>query len=85
MNRRCCILYNEPTPDAGPDELDVIDQVVLVEEQLQSLDIETYRKCVTRQFYDEIEEVGNDNPDFVFNLVESIKNKGELGGIQGPR
>ncbi len=76
--RRCCIIYNEPMPGALEDELDVIDQVVHVEQGLKDLGIEVYRKGITERFMDEVRELVNENPDFVFNLVESINNKGEL-------
>lgn len=78
MGKRCCILFNKPAPDALPDELDVIDQVALVEENMARLGIDTYRKGVTMDYQREIGEVRNEAPDFVFNLVESINNKGQI-------
>jgi len=75
---RCCILYNEPRDNALPDELDVLDQVEYIETNLNELGIETYRKGITANFMNEIEELALHKPDFVFNLVESINNKGEL-------
>ena len=76
--RRCCIIYNEPREGALPDELDVLDQVAYIEEHLVKLGISAYRKGITKQFMDEIDELAEEKPDFVFNLVESINNKGEL-------
>ena len=76
--KKCCIIYNEPSPNALEDELDVIDQVVHVEEGLTALGIEVYRKGITEKFMDEVKEIINEKPDFVYNLVESINNKGEL-------
>ena len=79
MNKRkCCILYNQPRDGALPDELDVLDQVVYVEENLEKIGIETYRKGITSYFMNEIALLAEEKPDFVFNLVESIDNKGEL-------
>lgn len=78
MRKKCCILYNKPAADAGADELDVIDQVALVEDNLARLGIDTYRKGISMNFLNEIEEVRGEAPDFVFNLVESISNKGQL-------
>lgn len=78
MRKRCCILYNKPAPDALPDEMDIIDQVVLVEENLARLGMDTFRKGITMDFLNEIEEVKRESPDFVFNLVESISNKGQI-------
>jgi D-alanine-D-alanine ligase len=77
-NKRCCILFNQPGEGALPDELDVLDQVEFIEKHLIELGIETYRKGITTSFMKEIEELSFIKPDFVFNLVESINNKGEL-------
>ena len=76
--KKCCIIYNEPSPGALDDELDVIDQVVHVEEGLTAIGIDFYRKGITENFMDEVRDIINEKTDFVFNLVESIKNKGEL-------
>ena len=78
MVKRCCILYNEPGKDALADELDVLDQVVNIEESLATLGISTYRKGISLSFMEEINTLSLEKPDFVFNLVESINNKGEL-------
>lgn len=75
---RCCILFNEPRQNALPDELDVLVQVDFVERNLKEIGIETYRKGITPGFMNEIESLAAEKPDFVFNLVESIDNKGEL-------
>lgn len=76
--QRCCILFNQPRGNALPDELDVLDQVEYIESNFRELGIETYRKGITLDFINEIESLSEDKPDFVFNLVESINNKGEL-------
>jgi D-alanine-D-alanine ligase len=76
--KRCCILFNKPRENALPDELDVLDQVEYVEKNLNNLGVITYRKGITADFMNEVAELANDKPDFVFNLVESINNKGEL-------
>ncbi|MGC1391117.1 MAG: ATP-grasp domain-containing protein [Bacteroidales bacterium] len=76
--RRCCIIYNEPGEGALADELDVLDQVAHIEKHLADLGISVYRKGITEQFMFEIAEMVKEKPDFVFNLVESINNKGEL-------
>jgi len=75
---RCCILYNQPHDNALPDELDVLDQVEYVEKNLNEIGIMTYRKGITADFMKEIAALAENKPDFVFNLVESISNKGEL-------
>jgi D-alanine-D-alanine ligase len=76
--RRCCIIYNEPREGALADELDVLDQVSHIEKHLIDLGISVYRKGITERFMTEISELAKERPDFVFNLVESINNKGEL-------
>jgi D-alanine-D-alanine ligase len=78
MTDNCCILYNQPAPGAGPDELDILDQVKMVEEQLSGLGIEFFRSTVTLDFISEVETLRKKMPGFVFNLVESINNEGEL-------
>ena len=75
---RCCIIYNEPTEGALADELEVLDQVAHIEAQLKKLNISVYRTGITSHFMQEIEILAGEKPDFVFNLVESINNKGEL-------
>ena len=76
--RRCCIIYNEPGKDALADELDVLDQVEHIEKHLTELGVSVYRKGITEKFMSEIKLLADEKPDFVFNLVESINNKGEL-------
>jgi D-alanine-D-alanine ligase len=76
--RKCCILFNQPREGALADELDVLDQVEFIEKHLNELGIETSKKGITNSFMSEIAELSASKPDFVFNLVESINNKGEL-------
>jgi D-alanine-D-alanine ligase len=76
--RKCCIIYNQPRENALPDELDVLDQVEYIEKNLREIGIETYQKGITTDFMREVAEVAAEKSDFVFNLVESINNKGEL-------
>ncbi len=76
--KKCCILFNQPGENALADEMDVIDQVDYIEENLKELDLETYRKGITVNFMTEVASLTEEKPDFVFNLVESINNKGEL-------
>ncbi len=75
---KCCIIYNEPLPGALEDELDVLDQVIHIEQHLLELGIGVYRKGITANFMAEIAQLKTEKPGFVFNLVESIDNKGEL-------
>ncbi len=77
MNR-CCIIYNEPGESALADELDVLDQVDHIEKHMEVIGIKVYRKGITTDFMNELSVLSDEKPDFVFNLVESINNKGEL-------
>jgi D-alanine-D-alanine ligase len=76
--KKCCLLYNQPRENALPDELDVLVQADFIEKNLNELGIETFRKGITTNFMNEMENLADMKPDFVFNLVESINNKGEL-------
>jgi D-alanine-D-alanine ligase len=75
---RCCIIYNQPGAGALADELDVLDQVAHIEEHLIKLGYEVSRKGITDRFMDEIPVLAVEKYEFVYNLVESINNKGEL-------
>ena len=76
--KRCCIIYNQPSIGALADELDVLDQVEHIEKHLITLGIEVTRKGITDRFMDEIAILAAGKYDLVYNLVESINNKGEL-------
>jgi D-alanine-D-alanine ligase len=76
--KKCCIIYNEPLDGALADELDVLEQVEHIEFHLKKLGISVYRMGITSDFMNEIKTLSEEKPDFVFNLVESINNKGEL-------
>lgn len=76
--RKCCILFNQPLDGALADELDVLEQVEYIGENLEKLGILVYTRGITSNFMNEVAEIAADKPDFVFNLVESISNKGEL-------
>jgi len=76
--KKCCILFNQPLEGALADELDVLEQVEYIGENLEKLGIFVYTRGITANFMNEVAEVAAEKPDFVFNLVESINNKGEL-------
>lgn len=72
------ILYNQLTENPGPDEADVLDQVNLVRDMLQQLNINVDEMQFSLQL-DMVEKSLLDaSPDFVFNLVESVNNRGSL-------
>lgn len=76
--KKSLIIYNEPALDALPDELDVLDQVNFIEDTLRELGYEVSRKGITHDFFNEIEQLANNDYDFVFNLVESVNQKAEI-------
>jgi D-alanine-D-alanine ligase len=75
---KCCILYNKPGENAKADEWDIIHQVDYVETTLSKIGIDSYLKGITSGFMQEMADLQSNRPDFVFNLVESIDNRGEL-------
>ncbi|MFN8206463.1 MAG: ATP-grasp domain-containing protein [Bacteroidales bacterium] len=72
------IIYNEPSPGALPDELDILDQVNLSEESIRSLGYETCRIPIDFDLNKFIGLLGKEKPGIVMNLTESIANHGEL-------
>lgn len=78
MKRRCLIIYNEPAPDALPDELDVLDQVNFIDTALQALGYNVNRRGITDDFMTEIAHTADEGYEFIFNLVESVGQKAEI-------
>ena len=78
MKKRCLIIYNEPAPDALPDELDVLDQVNFIDSALQALGYDVNRRGITDAFMSEIAQIADEGYEFTFNLVESVGQKAEI-------
>jgi D-alanine-D-alanine ligase len=76
--KKCLIIYNEPAPDALPDELDVLDQVNFIEQTLKELDYDVSLRGITDDFFREIGQISGEEYEFVFNLVESVGKKAEI-------
>jgi hypothetical protein len=55
--KKCLIIYNEPAPDALPDELDVLDQVNFIERTLKELEYDVSRRGITDDFFREILQI----------------------------
>jgi D-alanine-D-alanine ligase len=72
------IVYNEPSPGALADELDILDQVELSEKSIRSLGFETCRIPIGFNLNLFIELLHKEKPEAVMNLTESIANHGEL-------
>ncbi len=78
MNRSIAVVHNAVTDPAGPDEADVLVQVDAVSEALKGLGYDpipvpcTLDLAALRQTLEKIRPLG------VFNLVESLENRGSL-------
>ena len=77
MNLKIVILYNQILSNA-PDEIDVINQLNLVKKACETLNCRVVCHSVGCNLMDDMEKVRNEQPDIVFNLVESLWGKGEL-------
>lgn len=78
MNNLVAVAFNKVSADAGPDELDIYDQVALAERCLKELGYPTTRLEMDLNVQDFVNKLNEIKPAFVFNLVESINNHGEL-------
>lgn len=77
-NKKALILYNELSENAGPDEADVLDQVNIVAENFEKLGINYSTQTFSLNLKKVEEELKKASPDFIFNLVEGVDNKGDL-------
>lgn len=77
-NKRVIILYNAVEADSKPDEADVLHQVELVSVALTELGYLPEAFPLGDDLKEGIEKVRSKSPWFVFNLVESVFDKGEL-------
>lgn len=75
---KAVILYNELSANPGPDEADVLDQVKLIAEMLEQLGIKHQTLEFSLNLQKNKESLEKIQPDFVFNLVESVNNSGNL-------
>lgn len=78
MTNKVVILYNKVYDYSNPDETDVLQQVELVTEAFKQLGYNPLPVELGKNPFDDIMEVKKSNPLFVFNLVESVFDKGEL-------
>ena len=78
MNKKVVILHNKIFDHSNPDEIDVLHQAELVSEAYKELGFEPIPMEVGFNPYDDILKVKKLNPEFVFNLIESVYDKGEL-------
>ena len=81
MSKTALILYNKISPNPGEDELDVLDQVKLVSAALVELKYKVLEYQISLNLDQAIREIRQINPAFIFNLAETLDNKGEFAYI----
>jgi D-alanine-D-alanine ligase len=77
-NSKVIILYNAVGADSNPDEADVLHQVELVSEALTDLGYLPETFPLGNNLKSDLDQIKLREPLFVFNLVESVFDKGEL-------
>ena len=78
MKKPILILYNKISENPSEDELDVLDQVKIVTDALVEMNYQVKELQLDMNLDKAIKEIGKIDPYVVFNLVESINNKGEF-------
>lgn len=72
------ILYNKISKKPTPDELDVLEQVDLVSKALKKLNYKVKYLEIDLNLKKIVKRIKKINPNIIFNLAESILNKGEF-------
>ncbi len=75
---KCAVLHGDIPEKAGKDEQDVLVQVDTVSRALEELGHTPVILPVSMDFKKAVDILAEINPDFVFNLVESIAGHGNL-------
>ena len=78
MPEKVIILYGKLSQNPNNDELDVIEEVAIVKKSLKSLGYETQELVFDLDLYKVQQQLVELKPRFVYNLVETIDNCGEL-------
>lgn len=77
-NKKVTILYNAVDANCNPDEADVLHQVELVSHALNELGYLPEAFPLGNDLKRDLDKIKAGEPLFVFNLVESVFDKGEL-------
>ena len=77
-NNKVIVLYNAVDSNCNPDEADVLHQVELVSEALTDLGYQPEAFPLGNNLKSDLDQIKDREPLFVFNLVESVFDKGEL-------
>ena len=78
MKKSVLILYNKLSKKPKDDEADVIEQVNLVTEALKTLGYEVQYMQIDLNLKTAIRQLQTIKPDIIFNLAETVGNKGEF-------
>jgi D-alanine-D-alanine ligase len=81
MRKTAMILYNKISAHPKDDELDVLDQVKLVAGALKNLKYRVMEYQIGLNLQKAITDIRKINPGFIFNLAETLNNKGEFAYI----
>lgn len=76
--KKAIILYNKISEKSSNDELDVLEQVNLVTKSLKELKYSVKSFEFDMNIEKVVKNIGKIKPDIIFNLVESVYNKGEF-------
>jgi D-alanine-D-alanine ligase len=78
MSGNVAIIHNKISDNPTIDEVDVLSQVKVVNNALQELGYKTEVLHFSLNIEETIKNIKEIKPDFIFNLVESIENDGQL-------
>jgi hypothetical protein len=78
MKKIVLILYNKLSKKPKDDESDVIEQVNLVTDALKKLNYDITYLQIDLNLKTAIRQIQKIKPDIIFNLAETIGNKGEF-------
>jgi D-alanine-D-alanine ligase len=81
MTKTALILFNKISANPKDDELDVLDQVKIVSEALVKLKYRIVEYQVDLNISKAIKDIQKIQPAFIFNLAETLDNKGEFAYI----
>lgn len=81
MQNTALILFNRISANPKDDELDVLDQVKIVSDALYKLKYEVKEYQIDLNLQKAITDIKKINPSFIFNLAETLNNKGEFAYI----
>jgi len=79
--KHAIIIHNPVSEYSKEDELDVLDQAKLIEKELPGLGYDSIRMDFNLNIQLLMNEIKAKNPSIIFNLVETVNEKGKLSFI----